>query len=49
MGLPCGHQLDTWRRASIPVPLSPIHRHWRFDINIKEEEQVEEVPRVQDP
>ncbi len=49
MGLPCGHALARWRRAGVPVPLDAIDQHWRFEIEVEEDEPVEEIPAVLDP
>jgi hypothetical protein len=50
MGLPCGHALARWHRAGVPVPLSAIHQHWRFEIEAEEEEEpVAEIPAMLDP
>ncbi len=48
MGLPCGHELARWSERGVPVPLSAIHQHWRFDAEVAEESE-NDVPALLDP
>jgi hypothetical protein len=48
MGLPCGHELARWLRQNVPVPLTAIHRHWCFDVELEEDEGSEILP-IHDP
>ncbi len=52
MGYPCGHYLRRCQAAGNPVPLSTIHRHWRFEplqatTALAEPELVIRAPRCQ--
>ncbi len=48
MGLLCGHELARWHEQGVPVPLSAIHQHWRFNDEAADENE-DDVPMVLDP
>jgi hypothetical protein len=49
MGLPCGHLLASWNGAGMPVPLSVIHQHRRFELREVEGEDGTDVVQVLEP
>ncbi len=49
MGYPCGHDLQQFQGAGRPVPLSKVHRHWRFEPLQEEQLDSSPEPDIQAP